>query len=247
VKPVPLALWIPCLVAAASVHLLVGEWAAARAEPRGEAATEPCDFQFRLVRSTVLLDGFGDERFDPRECLGWCGEQVSCGYSEEVVDGILITPRFCHWSRTDEMDLRDELLIEIEEAGAGVDWAGGYFRGSPHASGAALVLGTCGGAWSRECSLLNGIGEGVSGRVLEQANGLLEVRHGRDESAPEYYWPVRWGERRYLVEPPRWEEFLRQARAAVEPRGSIYGTFFLREGDELLPVEGEPRVAGTGR
>ncbi len=95
---------------------------------------------------------------------------------------------------------------------------------------------------ARECSLADGIGPGLAGQVVERLDGLLEIRLGREECVRKSLWPVQWGERRYLVEPARLEEFLQQARAGAEPRDSSYGSYLLRVGDERLPVAGEPRI-----
>jgi hypothetical protein len=233
---------VPFVLGAIAVHALLAEWAASSAQPSVLEPQEVPDFEFRLVRSTSLRGGSADERFDPRESLSSCGERISCGYSIEVVDGIEVHIGHCWFSRTDELDYREKLLAEIADQGGGVPWAGDYFRGSENQGASAVTLGPCGGAWARTCSLADGIGEGRSGDVLEYPGGLLRFRLGRHGESLSWIWPVRWGERRYLVEPERLEEFLRQARSGVEPRASIYGGFLMRDGDEQLPVDGDPRI-----
>lgn len=53
---------------------------------------------------------------------------------------------------------------------------------------------------------------------------------------------VRWGPREYLIPDERMIEFVNAVNAGIEPRPTGFGIFYLREGDERIPVTGMPDV-----
>lgn len=54
--------------------------------------------------------------------------------------------------------------------------------------------------------------------------------------------PVRWGDRRYLLEERDLPEFCLRVRSGEEPRRTSEGIFYLREGDWERPAAGQPDV-----
>ncbi|MCB2156727.1 hypothetical protein KQI84_17765 [bacterium] len=54
--------------------------------------------------------------------------------------------------------------------------------------------------------------------------------------------PIRWGERFYLSPPGQMKGFCNYVNSGEEPRNSMYGFCYLREGDEAKPAPGLPQV-----
>ena len=237
----PIKIGIPFVLAAIGLHGLVGAWAISRRTVESPNADEPADFELRLGKFSRISGG--DVAFDPREYLDLFRLGLDRWYSEEAVGNAV---GHCWPSRTQGIDKREDLLAEIDEEGAASTWAGDYFRGTAGESGWILTLGPRGGAWSRSCSLQQGIGDGESLDVLEAPDGSLELRRVRDEPSVFRYWSVHWGARRYLIETEEFRPFVQEIRAGTEPRSSIYGNFFLRDGDERLPVEGIATITRPG-
>ena len=124
----------------------------------------------------------------------------------------------------------------------GHPWAGSYFHGDGEGMNVTLVLAPKAGAatWWRGCLGLYGA---EHGDVLPRADGTLEIGLPPGDEFlrfPGELRPVRWGERRYLVEPSEFIDFVNEMHAGWEPRDDRFGRFLLAEGDEARPASGLP-------
>ena len=62
---------------------------------------------------------------------------------------------------------------------------------------------------------------------------------------PARVYPVRWGERRYLVAEDRGIDFVNAIHHGFEPRDDSWGLFLLARGDEKKPVNGLPDLPAS--
>lgn len=60
------------------------------------------------------------------------------------------------------------------------------------------------------------------------------------KGTPTRFLPVSWGPRLYLVPEAETLEFVNEINQGREPRNEVHGRFYLREGDEKIPVSGFP-------
>jgi hypothetical protein len=126
------------------------------------------------------------------------------------------------------------------------EWAGEYFYSEGEATNVRLVLAPGAGAaiWWNGCLGLYGAEQGP---VEMGADGVLQLDlppQSVEEFArfPTRLLPVRWGERRYLVEPTKLVEFVNEVNSGFEPRSHSWGSTFLKVGDEEKPVAGLPEL-----
>jgi hypothetical protein len=245
VKPATIALWIPWLLVAVGVHTLgaVAAWSAQAATQAPPSESEP-DFWMRRVPSAAWCDGEVLPGFDTRTELSRHSSSVACSFWKEVEDGVVVRKSHCHFSSSDEFETRARLLEEIAALDGQHAWAGDYFRGVREGHGEMLTLAPSGRTWTRSVTVYTGVRPGELGRVEELAGGRLRVAFGLEGERVRAYCPVTWGDRHYLVEPERLDEFRLHVRTGLEPREFCYGAFFLREDDELAAVSGEPRILG---
>lgn len=124
------------------------------------------------------------------------------------------------------------------------DWAGRYYEGDGVGANVAVYLAPKSGAVHTLHGCLG---------LYDQNHGSVEETKGRiriawklpnpdDWNRPNEYLAVRWGERRYLIQPEDILQFCSDVRAGDEPRKRRHGMYLLRFGDEDLPVKGEPSL-----
>jgi hypothetical protein len=157
-------------------------------------------------------------------------------------------PRPLDWY-ADMPPLRHRLELALNTAGAD-DWRGRYGHGAGGYVWYELLLVPEQGFLFHEHT-----DAGLSGKALGRAtwqDGQIrlhtEFSAQLDAAAEPYrpataYLPVRWGERRYLIETTRLAEFVRAVNFGVEPRygyGDSY--FWLRRGDHEKVAGGRPEL-----
>jgi len=122
--------------------------------------------------------------------------------------------------------------------------AGSYYRGDGLGVNQTLrieedgsydfVWSGCLGTYSRS-----------TGRAFPRRGGLdlqtlSEGPRNRVPVVKGSFWPVRWGERQYLVPPDDLMGFVNAVNLGSEPRDDAYGMHYLRQDDWKLPVTGLP-------
>jgi hypothetical protein len=124
------------------------------------------------------------------------------------------------------------------------EWTGVYYEGD--GLGANISLGVShkqGAAYvSRGC--LGTYGAGV-GTVREENDAIVidfDPHFGPKREANWKLYPVRWGQRHYLIAEAEMERFSAAVRESYEPRNGMWGTFLLRSGDDRLPASEEPHL-----
>ncbi|MEH6422200.1 hypothetical protein [Pseudomonas sp. CGJS7] len=147
---------------------------------------------------------------------------------------------------------RERLILrEVGELGSGDTWAGRYVWSSGFAfirmsvapkSGAVLLYGT--DVVDSGVQLEAPLRTGADGSI--QAQWSEFTLRARIPFVSAALVPIRWGERRYLVDAERLPQFAEQINLRYEPRvHSIVrppALALLREGDELKPVSGLPQL-----
>lgn len=168
---------------------------------------------------------------------------------------------------TDSRD-EDAALTEIEQAEeavearsraiehelktlAGHPWAGEYYRGDGLGMNVRMLLSPMSGIAATWHGCLGLYGANL-GHVLPQADGHLQFDFERGNQQrfggfPDRVIPVRWGARRYLLEPSELAEFVSAIHRGMEPRAQIHGMFLLAKDDERKPVEGLPDLPSEYR
>ncbi|MBX9402159.1 hypothetical protein K4L06_12665 [Lysobacter sp. BMK333-48F3] len=157
-----------------------------------------------------------------------------------------VSPNSAHLAR------QRRILREIDALGEEHPWAGRYVASSGYEA-QRLMLAPINGAHVQLSSDVVGSELRCDYAVGERADGDLQLtalRHP-DPCAVRVgtmLRPVRWGQRRYLVEAGLLAEFVERMSLGLEPREELYehsgvrmeGLALLREGDEEKTVEGLP-------
>ncbi len=63
------------------------------------------------------------------------------------------------------------------------------------------------------------------------------------QGTPTRFSVITWGPRLYLVPEDRLLDFVNAINQGQEPRNRLFGNFYLREGDEKIPVSGNPTLS----
>src|SRR5262245_22896413 len=133
---VRLALWIPCLLAAAGAHVLAGALAiGGRSSTPAQSGDEEWHFLLRRTASDAWHDGVTDVFFVPHQELELFTSRVSCRFWKETVDGVEVSKSSCHFSISDGFDVRARLEREVAGEHLTHPWAGSFFRGFEYGSG----------------------------------------------------------------------------------------------------------------
>jgi len=86
--------------------------------------------------------------------------------------------------------------------------------------------------------------ENTGGYRLEEGSLVLSPQRRSIRKSfkgtPTRFLPVSWGPRLYLVPEAETLEFVNEINQGREPRNEVHGRFYLREGDEKIPVSGFP-------
>jgi hypothetical protein len=132
-------------------------------------------------------------------------------------------------------------------------WAGEYFRGDGEGENTTVWLAPSSGVAATWHGCL-GLYGADHGPVQEDAEGALALGFAQSASAddafgrfPASVQPLRWGERRYLMEPERIVDFVNAMHRGWEPRDERHGQFLLARGDESRAVEGLPALPSPWR
>lgn len=125
-------------------------------------------------------------------------------------------------------------------------WAGSYYEGDGTGTNIYLTIAPQNGftiAW-QGCLGLYGHNYGSVTEKDGQIN-LIAKLPNEDRKFGHFdleYFPVRWGQRQYLVGVNRMAEFCNQVNGGYEPREGAWGLTLLRTGDETKKVDGEPEL-----
>jgi len=140
--------------------------------------------------------------------------------------------------------IRDEIQSLSEEH----PWAGDYFLGDGTGGNYALAIAPRSGFAYRQTGC-RGVYDQQRGAVRQCEDGLLHLvfRYSDSSTSTETtrevaLIPVQWGRRRYLIERERIFDFFGAARRAREPRHDMFGSYYLRWGDERKPAKGAPSL-----
>lgn len=145
---------------------------------------------------------------------------------------------------TAELQRRDALLESELASGSAPEWAGKYFRGDGLGVNVHVTVAPKSGftfAWYGCLGRYD-----VNYGTVSASNGRLalgfELPNSQRgfEGIPEAFVPVRWGERLYLLGADQAKEFANAVNSGREPCQRFCSEFLLREGDELIDVEGAP-------
>jgi len=154
------------------------------------------------------------------------------------------TPEF--YSEAAEARSR-QLRREIEEECSNAQdahWAGCYCSGRS----VIVIAPHAGFVFEHHESL--GLSERNHGTVQETNNTVylvLELQRRTDSRLPLAFFPIRWGQRRYLVPTNRVVAFCNSINSGYEPRYDLGSGAFLREGDQKERVQGEPSLPARYR
>ncbi len=143
---------------------------------------------------------------------------------------------------------RKEAIEQALDSGTGGDWNGRYHQGGGYENVSLLISSDAGVSVELHgCMGLYGANEGS---VLPQPEGKLKLDFNWRNATkapggfPEELTPVLWGSRHYLLAPDDFIEFVNAIHHHQESNSHSYGFFFLRNGDENLPVSGKPNLPG---
>lgn len=124
-------------------------------------------------------------------------------------------------------------------------WAGRYYLGDGLGANLSLSITPVAGfavTW-RGCVGTYGANEGP---VIQAPDGtlVLDFRWRNNSNSfgsfPRRLLPMQWGERQYLIDADHVATFVNAVHLGLEPRTRVYGSTFLRAGDEKRPVHGLP-------
>ena len=137
-----------------------------------------------------------------------------------------------HWGR---------VLADMRQAGEH-RWAGYYYWGDGLGANVTLVLAPNEGFVYQWSGCLGVYAEN-RGAIVEEG-GVLELRpevmEGDNFRLPRNLRLVKWGERRYLIDPNRIIAFCNEINSGREPRSGPYGSYFLDKPE--APAKGEPDI-----
>lgn len=139
----------------------------------------------------------------------------------------------------------DSIKKEISKLGEH-EWAGEYYYGDGLGVNVNLTLAPESGyvfTW-HGCLGLYDLNYGpvlFEDGIVKLAFKYRNHRGGFHGIAPEFY-PVRWGDRHYLVPSDGVVEFCNAVNSGLEPRAFFCARFLLRRGDQEKGVEGEPAL-----
>jgi len=141
--------------------------------------------------------------------------------------------------------LRAEIRDEIKALG-GHAWAGEYYYGHDHVAKVTLILAPKTGYLFEWYGGLDLCDRNYGAIVQRQGRLRLSftftnTRKGVQGIAEEFI-PVAWGDRTYLIPSDDVVAFCNAINSGSEPRGSVYGMYLLRDGDERKKVTGFPDV-----
>jgi hypothetical protein len=136
---------------------------------------------------------------------------------------------------------------ELKQLDGKHPWAGHYFWGDGLGANLSLLIADQTGfaiAW-HGCLGLYGANEGLIQRGKD-GRLILDFRWRNDPDEfgnfPKELIPVRWGERRYLIDANDVPGFINQIHWGLEPRDTAFGDHFLQRGDEQRPALGLPAL-----
>jgi hypothetical protein len=136
----------------------------------------------------------------------------------------------------------------------GHDWAGEYFFGDGLGVNISLALAPESGfvySW-HDCLGLYDLNYGD----VEFTDGKIKLHFKYPNERvgslgmPSELFPVRWGNRHYLIAADGMVDFANAINAGMEPSslfGGRSGSFLLRQGDEKQPVAGQPDIPAAYR
>lgn len=122
-------------------------------------------------------------------------------------------------------------------------WAGDYYEGDGLGANISISLAPDTGiaATWHGCTGLYGANRG---KVVER-DGTLRFEYEQPNKAgfggfPDTLRPVRWGERRYMIQQDKMMGFVNAINHGLEPRERVHGMFLLAQEDENKAAEGLP-------
>jgi hypothetical protein len=141
---------------------------------------------------------------------------------------------------------------QVENEMAGLSnhaWAGAYYYGDGLGANSTLTLAPktgfvftwtgCLGVYDRNY----GTAEVLKDGLIKLTPAFPNSREGFRGTA-ELLVPVRWGARKYLIEPAKMSDFCNSVNAGHEPRCGAHGMFYLGRNDWNKHVNGKPQVPG---
>ncbi|MCC6797025.1 MAG: hypothetical protein IT366_18055 [Candidatus Hydrogenedentes bacterium] len=125
-------------------------------------------------------------------------------------------------------------------------WAGSYYEGDGTGVNINLTIAPQNGFTITWQGCLGLYGHNY-GSVVEKDGQIMLVtklpnEEGKFGNFDTAYFPVRWGQRHYLVGVNRMAEFCNQVNSRYEPRDGAWGMTLLRSGDEDKKVGGSPEL-----
>ena len=156
-------------------------------------------------------------------------------------------PRFSGITEGKFTRLHRDIQLEIQSLG-NHEWAGEYCAGETLGENVTLALAPQAGfVFERHGS--GGLYDRNFGSVA-MADGKLELsfkfKNNRNDfqGIASSFFPVRWGERHYLIPADDLAGFCDAVRSGREPRKIHLGRYLLRRGDEDKNVAGKPDLPG---
>ena len=183
-----------------------------------------------MAMSILVAAGFALSADEPG--TGLSGEQIWQLKQSETV--------------TAEITRRETRIAgELEEGGAPA-WAGKYRRGDGLGVNVNVSIAPKGGFVFTWYGCL-GRYDANYGAVAEKNGDLafefeLPDSPGSRPGIASAFVPVRWGDRQYLIALDQAREFANAVNSGREPCQQSCSEFLLREGDELIDVNGRPEM-----
>ena len=157
-----------------------------------------------------------------------------------------LDPRFGRGADTEWHERARTIRAESAAMGPNPDWAGDYYQGDGLGENIHVCVAPESGFvfdWT-SCTCLNDRNFGT----VQTTDGHIALsfqfpnKRERDRGLAAELVPVRWGERRYLIDPDKLERFCADVNSGFEPRDDVHGPCLLRTGDEHKPAPGLPSV-----
>lgn len=156
-------------------------------------------------------------------------------------------PRFSGITEGKFTRLHQAIALEIQSLG-NHEWAGEYCAGEGLGENVTLALAPRSGfVFERHGS--GGLYDRNYGSVAV-AGGRIKLsfkfKNNRSDTRgiASFFYPVKWGERHYLIPADDLAGFCDAIRSGREPRKIHLGHYLLRRGDEDKKVEGKPDLPG---